>query len=196
MEDFGWDKSLFKIYYTLTGLAVADRRCGERLSVWRALKGRDFDSCVCWSSALYSPSFTPTQRAAISNEFPSLTQTCTDCGSVCSWHALPGMFVELVWDQRAWAVMSKTTERICSNHRFTHTTAQTTQILLFGYLDTRKRKIIGKAETSDTKLTLVYLQVYGVINYLQDALKALLVAYKIIKTFYCLYSCFTIWITH
>lgn len=61
-------------------------------------------------------------------------------------------------------------------------------VRLLGY----KEEIIGKAETPGTKLTLVYLQVYGVINYLQDALKTLLVAYKIIKTFYCLYLCFTI----
>lgn len=122
-------------------------------------------------------------RHALTADRSVVGTRCREC--LWSWS-------EISEHERTDAVMSKTTERICSNHRFTHTTAQTTQILLFGYLDTRKRKIIGKAETSDTKLTLVYLQVYGVINYLQDALKALLVAYKIIKTFYCLYSCFTI----
>jgi len=40
------------------------------------------------------------------------------------------------------------------------------------------------------------LQVYGVINYLQDALKTLLVTFKIIKSFHCMHLCFTTCITH
>lgn len=70
-------------------------------------------------------------RHALTADRSVVGTRCREC--LRSWSETGG-------HERTDAVMGETTELICSNHRFTHTTAQTTQILLFGYLDTRKRK--------------------------------------------------------